>query len=341
MALLQSIGRGLSSLGADLQRDRLERERQEQALLVRDEAREHTLRMNQQAENQRLVALKESRAHALTVEEDRRAAQQRENDRVTAARQAISDKASADALARQQAGFAREEEQYQAGVEGLTNILQAGEHKGIPYNLNVTHPAATGKDYAAVNRANVSLPTTSAAPSASEQAAVRRAVALAAEVVDEEGNVTDIRWDPYEQEQRAQAILRGEDPGNWPESYAVPEPPFVPELIDTPGWTGRWQRTLPGGATGSELSTPPVAADGGGPQGPRQPVPPPLDVSGPLDVTAPSPGQDDARGRIRDPDIPPGVDPGEYRRMLDSGASEEDIEIWIMQQAGRITPGRF
>ena len=332
MALLRSIGRGLSSLGADLQRDRLERERQEQAVLVRDEERAHTRLMNQQQEAQRIEALNESRAHARRVEEDRREFEVGEADRrhqqALARQRMVADVAAGVRSAAQD----RADQIYEAGVEGLANIFQAGQHKGVPYKLSVTHPDATAGDYAAVNRANVQMPTPEG-PSATEQSSVRRAVAAAAEVVDEEGNVVDYRWDPYEQEQRAQAILRGENPGNWPESYAVPEPAFEPELIDTPGFRGWLERGLPFGATGSELSTPPVAADGGGPQGTRQPVPPPLDVTGPLDVTAPSPGQLDI--------IPPGIDPEEYRRMLDMGATPEEIELWIAQRAGPITSGRF
>jgi hypothetical protein len=204
MALLQSIGRGLSSLGADLQRDRLERERQEQASLVRDEAREHTLRMNQQAEDQRLVALKESRAHALEVEDDRRAAQQRENDRVTAARQAISDKASDDAFARQQASFTRADAQWDAAGQAYQNLLTRGQFHRSDVALPDTlyNPGGSvGEDWAAIGRVGGSL------PGSPETVTPRDIQDYHTEFDPRTGDPVGGRADPREAYRRAQAFL--------------------------------------------------------------------------------------------------------------------------------------
>ncbi len=358
MAFLASIGRGLTALGTDLRQNRLAREEREQHFADLKDQRAYA---EQIRDEQAAIRAAETQANRTwTQEQDRlrRGYEEARDIRLTeeAAARAAADRIETDRLARQRQAdaWARADALYEKGVTGAEDIMLAGQptaeglaRLGVPPSFRRVlesgdvRSAPTPRSFADVGRASINLPT-SRQPSASEQTAVRNAVAAAAEVVDEEGNVIDYRWDPYEQNQRAQAILRGENPGNWPESYAVPEPTFEPELIKTPGARGWWQRTLPWGKTGAQLSTPPVAADVGAdvgaPQGTRQPrtrqrLPEPFDLTNPWPLSGQPFGG--VPGTAGQPDIPPGIDPDMLRFFQEQGMTQREIDEWIARQTGR------
>ena len=340
MAILAGIGRALTSVGSDLQRNRLEREEREQRFAdlkesrvyaedVRDEQariraaetqanRDWSIRQqatqNLYAEGvtQAQRAWTDARDIRLTEETVARTAAQ---NQVLAAGRAETNRL---ADARQQRGFDRTDEHWEDATTAAHNLRTRGRPLSevtvlaLPGTGAVYSPGGSPEeDEMALHRVGAPLPTTGQ-PSAGQANAVRRNVAAAGEIVHpEEGWVTGFQYSPYEIERRSQEILQGRDPGGW--NQGVPEPTFEPELIDTPGFRGWAQRTLPWGETGSEISTPP-----------------------PSTAMAPQEGAGQrqrigAGGEV----APPGIDPEEYRRMLDSGATPEMIQRWIAREAAR------
>ena len=69
MGFLSGIGRGLTSLGGDMQKNRFEREDREQRLTERDEIRDYNKGLVADQENRRIAALAETRAYDTGVRE--------------------------------------------------------------------------------------------------------------------------------------------------------------------------------------------------------------------------------------------------------------------------------
>ena len=354
MGFLSGIGRGLTSLGGDMQKNRLEREDREQRLTEREEIRDYNKGLVADQENRRIAALTETRAYDTGVteasrqyaqdqEEARRTWQRTESDRIGAEADARADRAAGVADARQRAGWERTDKQWDAAAVGMFNLQNRDKEHPSLVALPGTkfNPASTpSEDWMSMNRVGVtSIPGGADRASATEWASVLRNVTNEGQLFDPTGEfIIGNKFTPEELYDRTQRIIAGQSPGDWDRS--VPEPTFEPELIKTPGFGGWVQRTLPWGQTGAEMSTPPVAADVGAPQGIQEPSPrldqllarPRTRLTVPDLIDQPFGGGPGSTGQL---DTPPGIDPDMYRRMLDSGATPAQIQEWIAREAAR------
>ena len=354
MGFLSGIGRGLTSLGGDMQKNRLEREDREQRLTEREEIRDYNKGLVADQENRRIAALAETRAYDTGVREATRtynegvradAATAAETAATLADTRAVARAATSAGVARDVVGAreARTDKQWDAAAVGMSNLQNRGKDHPSLVALPGTefNPASTpSEDWMSMNRVGVtSIPGGADRASATEWASVLRNVTNEGYLYDPTGEfVIGNKFTPEELYNRTQKIIAGQSPGDWDRS--VPEPAFEPELIKTPGFGGWVQRTLPWGQTGAEMSTPPVAADVGAPQGIQEPSPrldqllarPRTRLTVPDLIDQPFGGGAGSTGQL---DTPPGIDPDMYRRMLDSGATPATIQQWIARQAGR------
>ena len=168
MAMFSGIGRGLTSMGLGMERNRIRSEDLSQREAEREDARAYNRTLMEDQENRRVAALKEARTYGTEQEEARRVwetqqdeARQRagqiEFDRRAGVQRTQAADAATTAAGVVDARVAREEELRAQGVEGLQNVMRAGEWKGTPYPSTAVYDPATAEDRAAVHFAG--LPT--------------------------------------------------------------------------------------------------------------------------------------------------------------------------------------
>jgi|TARA_R110002096_G_scaffold207992_1_gene394505 hypothetical protein len=180
MALLAGIGRGFTSLGSDMQKNRLEREDREQRFAEREEIRGYNKDLVAEQENRRLAALGEAREFAEGVRQDNRTFNQGVIDDTRTFNQGVRDQslinqqaaaALADDRAVARAATAAqvaqgvvgaqteaELEKQRLGAAAYDKMLRAGTRVRGPFAPefnNQLHPQLTGSDVAQMRGANL------------------------------------------------------------------------------------------------------------------------------------------------------------------------------------------
>ena len=317
MAIFEGIGRALTSIGSDMQRNRLEREKREEFFADRTDARAYAEEIRGKESEIRAGETRANRDWSLEQERLRREWEVTEGDRRegmvatrTAAQNAEvavrADKAAGVARDVVAATEARSQEIREAGVGGMRNISRAGQPRTDIVSLSGTvYPDARPEDWAAMQEADLRLPT----PATLEQPTTAMIHGMQDEATefDDEGGVVGRRGDYTRAFNKALALRNRQSPVPPPQDDLNPftGQPFVRDF----------------GTSGPRRDT--ISTQR------RQTVPEPIDPTSPM---VPGYGATSSTGQ---PDIPPGIDPEEYRRMLDSGATPATIQQWIARQAGR------
>lgn len=259
MAFLAGIGRGLTSLGSDMQKNRLEREDREQRFTEREEIRDYNKGLVADAENRRIAALAETRDYDTGVREATRTYNEGVRaDAATAAETAATlahTRAAARATAA--AGVARdvvgaqteaELEKQRLGAAAYDKMLRAGTRVRGPFAPefnNQLHPQLTGSDVAQMRGANLT-PTveTSYEPTSQMVDAFRleRDNELGIEIPEPQSSYTDA-YNRAKIFRNPGSYGSGQRPVPQPTSSPLSQNPFVRRLsqprsgadIDIPG----------------------------------------------------------------------------------------------------------
>jgi len=301
MAMFSGIGRGLTSMGLGMERNRIRSEDLSQREAEREDARAYNRTLMKDQEDRRVAALAEARTYGTEQEEARRTWeteqedarrvwQTDEADRVAGLRAAQAATAATTAAGVVDARVAREEELRARGVEGWQNIMQArpggpepaGEWKGIPYPSTAVWDTPTAADAAAMHDAGytVETPRTLVQPPIGLMQAIQdRDTPDTA--YDAQGRLVGARPDPVLAWREAQDIVN--------QGYAPPP---------------QTQTTFPQ----LDLYSPP-----------RAPLPEPLDQSG----RSPAPRRDAGGGAS------PGITPDMLDMFDRQGWSLEQIDAWL------------
>lgn len=257
MAFLAGIGRGLTSLGSDMQKNRLEREDREQRFTEREEIRDYNKGLVAEQENRRIAALAETRAYDTGVREATRtynegvradAATAAETAATLAHTRAAARATAAAGVARDVVGAEREAELevQRLGGAAYDKMDRAGTRRRGPYAPeHAFYPAPTGLELAQMKEAGLTptartivQPTTSAI----DAFRLERDNELGIEIPEPQSSYTDA----YNQASRLVnpgMYGPGQRPVSQPTSSLLSQNPFVRSLsqprsgadIDIPG----------------------------------------------------------------------------------------------------------
>jgi len=305
MGFLSGIGRGLTSLGGDMQKNRFEREDREQRLTERDEIRDYNKGLVADQENRRIAALAETRAYDTGVREATRtynegvradAATAAETAATLANTRAVARAATSAGVARDVVGAkaAADEETLRVGAAAYDRVQKAGTHWQGPFREELggigrrRYPAPTGLDLAQIKGADLT-PTSGSSVDDDPSTALFHAVQdfnTPRSSYDDEGDLVGRRSNPTLAWQEAQDISAGRKSVPPPNQFGLSQNPLVRALS-------------------------------GSPRDPNTPIP--------------TPGADNSTGS-RDRR---GVSPDMSQYFEDNGMTEREIDEFLARQARR------